>query len=553
MNQDPTKDLYSKKLYFIEHRDYNDDQSFCFMALAAVATRHLSHEEARRILDNVDLPGSTVRDLKIALATKAERWKIILEGTDEHEVNIAAAIEIQRVWRGYYTRCKLFGILHPSASVMSTALGSRFIQSPSRLSDVRTVTPTAPHTTPQPFSRILKGEQIPANALPKTKRKYKEYCENTVAQQGPSSKLMTYTEFCAVLIQEWWRLMLLRPVAPRPPPPTTDGGFSTTGVDQQRGDTADTADTEGSERKRVIDREQAAKIIQRSWRQHIDVQVYRYYRDLINFKCRGDPSSMLKCINPREAEILDAAAGVHIKFRLAGVSTYTLNTTPFGVHIRPGFSLEARKISPNIYYKIFTHRNVVDMCANAPRDYTKASTKRLPVEYVHNKRQTTEGDDRSGWYERWENNGWRLVSDRVMKRVDQDPVVYESTLKKELFSHNKVIRKQDLERKRKKKKVEWMKKMYKDGMLKARFGDDLETEQVVQSVAEGMLTITETRGQDAVEDWEVDELLEWTNGLNFDQYLYDWKEIATSAGSEYQTEQTKFLPDDPFSLTLMSR
>lgn len=30
--------------------------------------------------------------------------KIILEGTDEQEVNIAAAIEIQRVWRGYYTR-----------------------------------------------------------------------------------------------------------------------------------------------------------------------------------------------------------------------------------------------------------------------------------------------------------------------------------------------------------------------------------------------------------------------------------------------------------------
>lgn len=47
-------------------------------------------------------------------------------------------------------------------------------------------------------------------------------------------------------------------------------------------------------------------------------------------------------------------------------------------------------------------------------------------------------DDMSGWYQRWENNGWRLVSDRVMKRVDQDPVVYESTLKKQSFSHNKV-------------------------------------------------------------------------------------------------------------------
>ena len=47
-------------------------------------------------------------------------------------------------------------------------------------------------------------------------------------------------------------------------------------------------------------------------------------------------------------------------------------------------------------------------------------------------------DDKLGWYQRWENNGWRLVSDRVMKRVDQDPVVYESTLKKDFFSHNKV-------------------------------------------------------------------------------------------------------------------
>ena len=59
---------------------------------------------------------------------------------------------------------------------------------------------------------------------------------------------------------------------------------------------------------------------------------------------------------------------------------------------------------------------------------------------------------------------------------------------------------------------------HKEGMLRARQGDR-ETEQVVQSVAEGMLTITDTRGQDAVEDWEVDELLEWTNGLNFDQYV----------------------------------
>ena len=50
-----------------------------------------------------------------------------------------------------------------------------------------------------------------------------------------------------------------------------------------------------------------------------DVQVYRYYRDLINFRSRGDPMMMLRCINPNEAKLLDSALGVHIKFRLAGV------------------------------------------------------------------------------------------------------------------------------------------------------------------------------------------------------------------------------------------
>lgn len=31
---------------------------------------------------------------------------------------------------------------------------------------------------------------------------------------------------------------------------------------------------------------------------------------------------MLRCINPNEAKMLDAASGVHVKFRLAGVSHF---------------------------------------------------------------------------------------------------------------------------------------------------------------------------------------------------------------------------------------
>ena len=53
------------------------------------------------------------------------------------------------------------------------------------------------------------------------------------------------------------------------------------------------------------------------------MNVYRYYRDLLCFHERGDPALMLRCINPAEAKLADSAAGVHVKFRLAGVSHKT--------------------------------------------------------------------------------------------------------------------------------------------------------------------------------------------------------------------------------------
>lgn len=40
---------------------------------------------------------------------------------------------------------------------------------------------------------------------------------------------------------------------------------------------------------------------------------------------------------------------------------------------------------------------------------------------------------------------------------------------------------------------------------------------LVEGAASGMLAVMDEIGPDAVEDWEVDELLEWTNGLNFDE------------------------------------
>ena len=67
-------------------------------------------------------------------------------------------------------------------------------------------------------------------------------------------------------------------------------------------------------------------------------------------------------------------------------------------------------------------------------------------------------------------------------------------------------------------------------------------------------------GPDALEDWEVDELLDWTTSLNFDDYLSSWKDVATSANSEkfiekWTTEITEdkmriFASGDPYEFSL---
>ncbi len=48
---------------------------------------------------------------------------------------------------------------------------------------------------------------------------------------------------------------------------------------------------------------------------------------------RGDPREMMRAINPREAELMDPAAGIHVRFRLGGAF-----------------------FPPLVFYKVFTHR-----------------------------------------------------------------------------------------------------------------------------------------------------------------------------------------------------
>uniref|UniRef100_A0A8C0J5B9 Uncharacterized protein n=1 Tax=Chelonoidis abingdonii TaxID=106734 RepID=A0A8C0J5B9_CHEAB len=111
-----------------------------------------------------------------------------------------------------------------------------------------------------------------------------------------------------------------------------------------------------------------------------------------------------------------------------------------------------------------------------------------------------------------------------------DPITDEDNTKEKEFHYSKLKRKQDIDQRRKRRKIEWMTKMYYAGSLRVKT-EDPTTAILIQRSAEGIVNAVEKGGTDNVMEWEVDELLEWTNALNFEEYISQWKEIATSNSS----------------------
>merc|ERR1719318_2004283 len=245
-------------------------------------------------------------------------------------------------------------------------------------------------------------------------------------------------------------------------------------------------------------------MIQKAWRRHIDRQVFQYYQQLISFQDKRGAQFLLRCINPAESKLLDEASGSHVRFRLGGV-----------------------RFPPSIYYKIYTNRNIADVGAFAPRSYTKAENKDIPSRYVHNRGLVI--DDPSintdDWYERHENNGWRMVNQRHYQLTNTDEITTRTSQKRINFPHEKLARQQDVQRRRKQKKIKWMKKMYSAGMMQST---DDEAADLVQEATKGLILTADAEGEDAVHDWEIDELLQWTEGLNYDNYLKDWHTYGTA-------------------------
>lgn len=296
---------------------------------------------------------------------------------------------------------------------------------------------------------------------------------------------LTYRDWCASRIQAWWRMRPLR----RAWLARRWAVFFVAARSVQRW-WLDHLLAQVTALRGLGDnpRHAAARRIQRCWRGMSSKRVMVYFVNLIKFREQGNPARLLRSVNPREAGLLDAATGAHVRFRLGGLDW-----------------------PPKVYYKIYTHAAVTDICAYAPRDYTRA--KQLPPRKLHNKPPPGErraAETREGWYSRVENNGWRPVQESLLRELDH--VTVSTSAKPVSFAPTRMQRREDVLQRRRQKKLAWLQAMYLNRGAAHTSG--------AGAAAAG--------ADDGADGHDVDALLQWTDELDFDGYYNNWLTLATT-------------------------
>ena len=331
----------------------------------------------------------------------------------------------------------------------------------------------------------------------------------------------------------------------------------------------------------------AAKIIQKAWRSHVDKQVFRFYKDLIGFHTKmmanelavksknkqnvsQNPdlsektiqksslvtatskqcaATILKLISPKEAQLMDDAAGTHIRFRLASPAVKNGGkVSKFG------------QFPPAVFYKIYTHRPIVDLCATAPRDYTLPANKvTLPKQQFNFQPENfvssgifpgagqngTTGhqvnflqNPTSNWYKRYENNEWRSISDSLLLssiRVITDISNNSSAKKNQNFKPTITQRRLKRNNDKKRKRIDWLAKIY----FQDRHKNDEEL--VLKEAIEDLYVISKenqirevnpwaycTNIDDEIGDDDIQALVEWTDCLDYEDYSNYWSHLGTA-------------------------
>lgn len=348
-----------------------------------------------------------------------------------------AAVTVQRAWSASWLR-KTKPVATAAAAVAATEGRDSSRQLPLKLESMRSE-----------MLQKAQGEQNEAVAkalrqryLDLLQRQYRDVRGLPGATASRQHVYPSFENFCAALIQGWWcsrtsvrlvwRMVTYRKhklyhVAAYEIQRIWRIEYQRTLVVAQE----QRAQAQLDETRLVQKIHTAASKVQRLWRGFSDRRVFESLRDTIAvFRRTGDPYILLRHVQAREAMLLDPATQAHLRFRLGG-----------------------SKFPPSIYYKVYTHGNVVDICSFAPRNYAAERRGRI-----------------ANYYERIENNGWRPLITRLppsdgkpggVRNFARDEVeAYTARKVVRNFHFSRLRRRQDMESRRRQRTVEWMRKLY---------------------------------------------------------------------------------------------
>lgn len=230
---------------------------------------------------------------------------------------------------------------------------------------------------------------------------------------------------------------------------------------------------------------------------------------------------LLRNIDPISARNLEALSGDFvIRFRLGAPSD-----APW---------------PPRLYWKAFLkNQYVCDVSVTAPRNYS--------IE------QETGVVDKRLWYHRLTNNPWRLIDTSVI-----DSVVQSSAEVMYPVLHSK----DELEKLRRAKRIAWMKESRKLSILRNMGLDNLEKiatsalqrdpslrnacsvllDDTPTSLEKPLLSI-QSSATSATNDESVDDLLRWSETLDYDKYSEEW--LATGVTASQRDMNSNFLSENP--------
>lgn len=143
-------------------------------------------------------------------------------------------------------------------------------------------------------------------------------------------------------------------------------------------------------------------------------------------------------------------------------------------------------------------------------------------ECIDVKLDKNKNDKHDGWYERFENNGWRPISDKILTPFDS--VELRTANQPKQFHHSKLKRKEMTAKDKRNRKLKWLRKLYRDA----------KNAEIVEEGGEGKKEDLEKLYENPFDDEkflelqdgefedEVNNLIEWCEDLDYEKYVNNW-------------------------------